>query len=382
MKIVVRGVRSQSGFGVATIGLLRLLSKAGYDTRYIPLTGDKTQDAIGISNDTIEYLSSITIDQTDEFINDSTFIDVGALSYGLNISKPKNIKKHILYVTTETTTINPHYVEAFNNKFDEIWTASKFNTASFFSSGVDKPIKILPHLIDTEKFNPELKPLKIKNKKGFNYIVNIDFSFRKGLHVLLPAWMNTFKRSDDVSLILKISNGNFNDPSQAIKAINQLLFNFNYNSKIHAPILIIPSMIDEKYIPNLYTTGDVYVAPTLGEGFGLPIAEAMACGVPTIVSNCSAPSEYTNDNTSFLIGLDDIMPIQEIKDKTLLMRDPSYQGRYIYNISIDSLSKQLWNAYDVEESELYEMGIAARQLIIDRFSFEPLIKTLNELLKD
>ncbi len=383
MKIVVRGVRSQSGFGVATIGLLKLIKNTGNDLRFIPVgIGDTTQDSIGLSKDTMGFLESITINETDPFIKDSVFIDVGSLGFGLNVPKPDNISKYILYTTTETTTINNHYVEEFNNKFDEIWTASKFNKATYFTSGVTVPIKILPHLVDTQKFNPELKPYKIKNKRKFNFILNIDFSYRKGLHLLLPAWLKAFSADDDVALIMKVSNNNFSDPKAPIAALNNLLFKFDYTIERHAPILVIPTMIDELYLPNLYTTGDVYIAPTLGEGFGFPIAESMACGIPTIVSNCSAPSEYVNADEGFLIHLNEEQPVQPITDETLLRRDPNYKGRFIYNISEESLIEQLKQAYNTPKETLKLIGEKARATIENRFSVAPLTTTLISLLED
>jgi glycosyltransferase involved in cell wall biosynthesis len=380
MKVVIRGVRSQSGFGVATIGLIRLLSAAGHDTRFIPLTQDVGQDSIGLDDSTLRYLDSISIDQNDAFIKNSTFIEVGSLIFGYNCGKPSGVDRYILYTTTETTTINTYYSEAYNTKFDELWTASKFNKASLFCSGVNIPINVLPHLVDTGKFIPELKPYNIKNKRAFNFIVNIDFSYRKGLHLLLPAWMKAFNRDDDVSLILKVSDGNFKDPTRPITSLNELLFKLNYVSSDNAPILVIPNMISERLIPNLYTTGDVYIAPTLGEGFGFPIAESMACEVPPIVSNASAPSEYVTNKDGLLIDLNTDAPVQPITDESLLRRDQNYKGRYLYNLSEDSLYTQLQTAVNMSKDELNTMGQHARQTIINKFSFEPLIKTLNELL--
>jgi glycosyltransferase involved in cell wall biosynthesis len=48
-------------------------------------------------------------------------------------------------------------------------------------------------------------------------------------------------------------------------------------------------------LPHLYSAAELFVFPSLYEGFGLPILEAMACGTPVITSNCSAMPEVAGD---------------------------------------------------------------------------------------
>ena len=52
-----------------------------------------------------------------------------------------------------------------------------------------------------------------------------------------------------------------------------------------------PGVVPEEDLPGLFAGADAFLYPTLYEGFGLPVAEAMACGVPVLTSSTSALQE-------------------------------------------------------------------------------------------
>src|SRR5205085_6693656 len=54
-------------------------------------------------------------------------------------------------------------------------------------------------------------------------------------------------------------------------------------------------------LAGLYAACDCLAQPYRGEGFGLPIAEAMACGLPVIVTGLGAALDYCNDSNAFLV---------------------------------------------------------------------------------
>jgi len=59
----------------------------------------------------------------------------------------------------------------------------------------------------------------------------------------------------------------------------------------------------------LYQAADVMLLPSMGEGFGLPIAEAQACGCPVITQSCSSMPELTINGISFKRGQKFWVPI-------------------------------------------------------------------------
>jgi len=57
------------------------------------------------------------------------------------------------------------------------------------------------------------------------------------------------------------------------------------------PRVFRTGVVPEEDLPGLYAGADAFLYPTLYEGFGLPVAEAMACGVPVLTSSTSALQE-------------------------------------------------------------------------------------------
>jgi glycosyltransferase involved in cell wall biosynthesis len=55
--------------------------------------------------------------------------------------------------------------------------------------------------------------------------------------------------------------------------------------------VVRPGVVPEEDLPGLFAGADAFIYPTLYEGFGLPVIEAMACGVPVLTSSTSALQE-------------------------------------------------------------------------------------------
>jgi len=59
--------------------------------------------------------------------------------------------------------------------------------------------------------------------------------------------------------------------------------------------IILPGYVRRAELPFWYSAADAFVYPSLYEGFGLPVLEAMACGAPVITSNVSSLPELAGD---------------------------------------------------------------------------------------
>jgi glycosyltransferase involved in cell wall biosynthesis len=59
--------------------------------------------------------------------------------------------------------------------------------------------------------------------------------------------------------------------------------------------VIFPGYVPDEDLPAMYSAADLFVFPSLYEGFGLPVLEALACGAPVVASNASSLPEVAGD---------------------------------------------------------------------------------------
>jgi hypothetical protein len=125
---------------------------------------------------------------------------------------------------------------------------------------------------------------------------------RKGIDVLLETYADTFTDEDDVCLVLK-SLGTTNIYRRS--GIEPLLDRIR--ARPHSPAIEhIPDNLTDAEIAALYRACDVLVHPYRGEGFGMPIAEAMASGLPVIVTGDGAALDFCDASNAYLIPSDRI----------------------------------------------------------------------------
>lgn len=144
--------------------------------------------------------------------------------------------------------------------------------------------------------DPEFKPDVNNNPEGLNlpekyilYVGGIDW--RKNIGLLFGAFSELLKKRPDYHLVM---TGEIdNDPSYHKFA--QSLKERSLESKIHTL-----GFVSRADLARLYNGAAVFFYPSVYEGFGLPVLEAMACGAPVISTNRTSIPEVAGDGALLL----------------------------------------------------------------------------------
>lgn len=181
-------------------------------------------------------------------------------------------------------SLYPNAWSCLLNRFDDIWVTTDHVRRILISSGVAAPISIVPP--DLTVFRPKRKQ-KWEVNGPFRFLAVGDAHFRKGFHLLMEGFARAFPDSCEATLTIKTSPGcDWIPPREDIFIVSQ-----------HLPY-------DE--VLGLYQSFDCYVSASLGEGLGLPIAEAVLAHLPVATNNWGGHRSLLRSGDYFKIRHDEV----------------------------------------------------------------------------
>lgn len=181
---------------------------------------------------------------------------------------------------------------------EEIWCYSRAVKNAYLDSGVqaDK-LRVMPLGVDTEIYQPEGEHYPIATEKSLKFLFVGGTINRKGPDILLEAFCKQFSNEDDVCLVIKDFGGDSVYKGQTLEAqIGEI-----QNNPESPEIIYINTEISEAEMAGLYRVCDCLVHPYRGEGFGLPVLEAMACGKPVVVTEGGSTDDFVGDSHGWKI---------------------------------------------------------------------------------
>jgi FkbM family methyltransferase len=286
---------------------------------------------------------------------------------------PPREGRWVIFQPWEYGAIPSAWLAPLRDGADEVWVPSSFVRDGFVQSGVpaDK-VHVIPLGVDADSFKPGLEPLPLPTTKSFKFLYVGGTIHRKGIDVLLRAYARTFERASDVTLVIKdMGVGTFYQGQTS----EQLISAFRGNLK-HPEIIYLDGSLPEEDMPRLYCACDCLVAPYRGEGFGLPIAEAMACGLPVIVTGHGAALDYCDEETAWLIPAQ-VVPFHEKKVGDLDTVDFPHLAEPDGNELVSLLRR-----VRLDRDEARQKAEAARQRVLERLTWQHSAALVRERLEE
>jgi autotransporter strand-loop-strand O-heptosyltransferase len=259
-------------------------------------------------------------------------------------------------------------------EFDEIWVPSEWQKECTIEQGANPDkVKVVPEGVDIHTFYPEtVDKLEEYNDGRFKFLLMGRWDYRKSTKEIIESFLKTFSPDEPVDLVVSIDNM-WGEQMDGFKTTEERLSNYGL---IDPRVKIIHFPSREDYIKYL-KTGHVFVSCARSEGWNLPLIEAMACGTPSIYSECSAQMQFAKGK-----GL----PVKIVGEK--LANENNY-GRYkmsdlpgnYYEPDFEDLSRVMRDAYENYEQHRGNSIVESVELR-ENFSWEKIATIGKEMVDD
>jgi autotransporter strand-loop-strand O-heptosyltransferase len=277
----------------------------------------------------------------------------------------------IAYNVWESTLQPEQYFNKLK-EFDELWVPSKWQRDCTIAQGYDpSKIKVVPEGVDVNTFFPENTSHKLTSDGRFKFFLAGRWDYRKSIKEIIETFLKTFDENAPVDLIISVDNPFSGD---GMKTTEERLEHYGLTDD-RIKILHFPPR--EEYI-QLLKSCDAFVSCARAEGWNLPLIEAMACGTPSIYSNCSGQLEFAEGK-----GL----PVKIVGEKPVDASTYSHFndsiGNY-YEPDFKDLGKQMWNVV-TNYKHYKQKALEESEVIRKEFNWEHIaeigMNTINEFLE-
>ena len=179
----------------------------------------------------------------------------------------------VLFTMWETDTMYSGFVP-YLDKFDQILVPCEDNVELF--SKYNSDVTHVPLGVDTKFWNPEYTKSDKAEHGVFRFHAGGSLWHRKGLDVLVKAFNNL--KLSDAELHIKAAPHAFDAPTD----------------KLGKNIYLHREWMSKNRQRDWYAMADCFVAPARGEGFGLMPLQAIAMGIPTILSYSTGQKQFAH----------------------------------------------------------------------------------------
>jgi len=254
------------------------------------------------------------------------------------------------------------WIPLIRDQVDEYWVYCSWQRECAIESGIpaDK-VMIIPLGVDPGRYRPDGPKYPLVTKKKTKLLAVGGIIPRKGMDLLVETYLRTFTANDDVCLVIKGLSArwayNGNSGQEDFAALPALAA-----AEGAAEIEFIGDTLDDDAVASLYRACDALVAPFRGEGFGLPIVEAMASELPVIVTHAGPVFDLCDEDSAYLISAG-----QSAVSTAVAGAEPGRLGFWWADPDPAELARHMRHVVENPEAAR-AMGRRARARVLERFT--------------
>lgn len=355
-----------SGYRSITTPLCEGLSKLGFDIRVLGL-GYKGEE----HTHSFQIIPAVTIQKAFMMLSEirkywpvDAVVMVSDIVLGWRFRLDLSGRSFPLFMITPVEA--PPLCKSWANflkSLDGVFIISRFGVDECLKMGVDN-VRYLPIGVDRSIWRRRTEEDRIRarnffgwDRKEFIWLTVGYNQVRKNLWAGLKSF-SEFLKLHPKSRYVMVTR--VDSPYGWI--LNDLAEDFG----IYRNVSFFESGLDVLTLRALYDAADVFVLPSMAEGLGLPLLEAMAVGVPCVGTNCTGINELLSNGRGYLVDVD------------YVFGDP-FGNRNSYLVSIDDLVGKVEKVFNHDGvSEVIERG----SKFVDSLRWEDAVNVVrDELLK-
>jgi glycosyltransferase involved in cell wall biosynthesis len=242
---------------------------------------------------------------------------------------------------------------------DDLWCPSNYVKQLYVDAGLPpQRAFVLPWGIDPAIFNPDVTPYDVGSPSTFVFFFVGGTIWRKGIDTLLDAYLAEFKAGDDVALVVKsFGSTTFYANQNSTDRITELA------KRTDVPVVrISESTVNDATMASLYRRADAFMAPYRGEGFGMPVLEAMACGTPVFVTAGGATDDFVTDETGYR------MPADRVELGMTAAGEELATPGWVLEVSQETLRRSMRYAFE-HRDEIRAVGARAATAVRESYTW-------------
>jgi glycosyltransferase involved in cell wall biosynthesis len=246
------------------------------------------------------------------------------------------------------------WVDQIERNIDELWVPSRFLRDVFVRAGVsNERIQVIPNGVDPRLFSPEGPTSRPPGCREFMFLFVGGAIRRKGIDLLLEAYQQAFEPGDQVTLVI---NSLGSSASYQHNNLDRLLLEFAANPRC-PHLQVLTQKYDDATLASLYRGCDAFVLPYRGQGFGMPVLEAMACGRPVITTAAGPSQDFCTAEISYRISAREV----EVPDDPPPLGPLSGEFTW-FEPDVDQLAETMLQVYR-ERDKAVQRGRAAAKSV-------------------